>query len=225
MKRLIIVTGVLITMTLLGCQESKDAVQPLSEKDFYKTIGEQIPFETAIKWMELYRKEGTKQGRFEATPSYSVSAAQLQATMASTEELVGLAFHHAIDEAGERHLLVIPVDGTLTLWRSGTGRVFVDANTSSEITQEVASAWATNYKNEYPDEKWFHFFGKGVFDEMSALPDFSSVELEPALSELDFSQQILLIILNDESESSGRTAVEFAMVYDASNACPPCAVQ
>lgn len=224
MKRLVIVTGVLIAMTLSGCQESKDAVQPLSEKDFYKTIGEQIPFETAVKWMDLYRKERTKLGRSETTPSYSVSADQLKSAMTSADELVGIAFHHAIDEAGERHILVIPVDETLTLWTSGTGRVFVDANTGSEITQEVASAWATNYKNEFPDEKWFHFFGKQVFDEMSSLPDFSSVELEPAVSALDLSQQLLLIILDGESDSSGRTEL-FALVYDASNACPPCAVQ
>ena len=65
MKRLIVASVVLLSVALSGCQDSKDEAQPLSEKDFYKTIGEEIPVETAIKWMELYRKEKSVQGRLE----------------------------------------------------------------------------------------------------------------------------------------------------------------
>ena len=226
MKRIIIVTGVLIAMSLLGCQEAKDVTSPLSEKDFYKTIGEQIPFETGMEWIKLYQKNRIAQGRTETAPSYNVPAAQLKAVLQSTEELVGVAFHHAIDDTGQPHILVIPVDATLTLWSADSSRVLVDANTGLEITQEEASSWASNYKDQNPDEKWFHFFGKEVFEEMCALPYFSSMELEPAISSIDFTPQILLIVLNDDSSSSGRTAYDLmGVVYDASNACPPCAVQ
>ena len=229
MKRLIVASVVLLSVALSGCQESKDVAQPLSEKDFYKTIGEEIPVETAIKWMELYRKERSAQGRSEGTPFYSVSADQLKGALSSAQDLVGVAFHHAIDDNGERHILVIPVDATLALWSSDTTRILLDANTNTEISQEVASAWTSNYKDAYPNEKWFHFFGKDVFDQMSALPYFSSMELQPEISELDFTPQLLLIIPNNdvESDSSGRTAVLsllYAVVYDASNSCPPCAV-
>ena len=226
MNRFIVVTGVLITMALLGCQEAKeDVARPLSEKDFYKTIGEEIPFETGMAWIELYRKKRTEQGRSEATPPYAVSADQLKAVLTSAEELVGVAFHYGIDENGQTHILVIPVDETLTLWPSSPGRIVVDANTGSALTREVASAWASNYKNAYPDETWFHFFGKEVFDQMCALPYFSSMELEPAISALDLTPQLLLIVLNDDSSSLGRSAEEVGVVYDASNACPPCAVR
>ena len=233
MKRLIVASVVLLSVALSGCQDSKDEAQPLSEKDFYKTIGEEIPVETAIKWMVLYRKERSVQGRLEGTPFYSVSADHMKAALTSADDLVGVAFHHALDDNGERHILVIPVDATLGLW-SDTPRMLLDANTNTEISADVASAWASNYKTAYPDEKWFHFFGKDVFDQMSALPYFSSVELEPAISELDFTPQLLLIVPNDEGESdeaetdaSGRTSslsLLYGAVYDASNSCPPCAV-
>lgn len=229
MKRLMVVCAVLLSVALSGCQDSKDVAQPLSEKDFYKTIGEEIPVETAIKWMELYRKERSLQGRLEGSPFYSVSADHLKAALTSADDLVGVAFHHAIDDNGERHILVIPVDATLALWSSDASRILLDANTNTQISPDVASAWASNYKDAYPAEKWFHFFGKQVFDQMSALPHFSSVELEPAISELDFTPQLLLIVPNNEveSDSSGRTStlsLLYAVVYDASNSCPPCAV-
>lgn len=224
MKRLIVASVVLLSVALSGCQDSKEVAQPLSEKDFYKTIGEEIPIETAVKWMELYRKERSAQGRLEDTPFYSVSADHMKAALTSADDLVGVAFHHALDDNGERHILVIPVDATLALW-SGTPRMLLDANTNTEISSDVASAWASNYKTAHPDEKWFHFFGKQVFDQMSALPYFSSMELEPAISDLDFTRQLLLIVPNNEVESdAGRTSSLLSVVYDASNSCPPCAV-
>lgn len=226
MKRLIVVSAVLLSMALSGCQDAKDVAQPLSEKDFYKTIGEEIPVETAIKWMELYRKERSAQGRVEDSPLFSVSAGQLKAALTSAEELVGVAFHHAIDDNGQRHILVIPVDATLTLWSSDIPRVLIDANTDLELSAEIASDWAANYKAAHPEEKWFHFFGKDVFDQMSALPYFSTLELEPAISELDFTPQLLLIVPDNEVASSGRTStLSDAVVFDASNSCPPCAVE
>lgn len=226
MKRLFVVSAVLLSMVLSGCQDAKDVAQPLSEKDFYKTIGEEIPMETALRWMELYRKERSAQGRLEETPLFSVSAAQLKAALTSAEDLVGVAFHHAIDDNGKRHILVIPVDATLTLWTSDTNRMLLDANTDLEIAPDVALAWASKYKAEYPEEKWFHFFGKDVFDQMSALPYFASMNLEPAISELDFTPQLLLLVPDSGSadDSSGRTSSLYLTVYDASNSCPPCAV-
>ena len=164
------------------------------------------------------------------SPAFSVSAAQLRALLASTDELVGVAFHHAIDDAGQRHIVVIPVDQTLNLWSGDSTQILVDANTNTEISPEVAAAWTDNFKNEHPNEKWFHFFGKDVFDQMSSLPFFSSMELEPAISELDYTPQLLLIVLDNADESvssSGRTSYLslLGVVYDASNSCPPCAVQ
>lgn len=227
MHRFVVVFAVSVTLFVTGCQETKEELQnPLSEKDIYKTIGEEIPFETGMEWIEYYRKKIFEQGRTETSASYQISATQMNTILQSADELVGVAFHYGIDEAGETHVLVIPVDEQLSLWSSIAGRVFADANTGDAISQEVASAWALQFKNSHPDEKWFHFFGKDIFDEMRAIPYFTKVEIEPAINTLDLTPQLLLVVPNEEAVSSGRaTADSDGVVYDASNACPPCAVE
>lgn len=227
MKRINVVVALFASLSFLGCQETKeDQNNPASEKDTYKKIGEEIPFETGMQWIDLYKKRVSQQGRTELLSSYNVSADQVNNLLQSTQNLVGIAFHYGLDEAGEKHILLIPVDESLTLWSSGTSeRNFVDANTGNEIDGATASGWAENYKNENPDAIWFHFFGKTVFEQMSALPYFNSVEIEPAINSLDFTPQLLLVVLNDDLISFGRTANPPGTVYDASNACPPCAVQ
>ena len=104
-------------------------------------------------------------------------------------------------------------------------RIIIDANTGNEIDESLASAWADNYKAAHPDELWFHFFGKNIFDDMLALPNFKNMDIEPATHDVELTPELLLIIWEDEAiASEGRTELLFATVYDASNACPPCAV-
>jgi hypothetical protein len=197
---------------------------PRSEKDVYKTIGEQIPFETGMQWIDLYRSENSDQGRLDLLP-YHISASQLDSMIQSTEDLTGIAFHHAIDSLGQAHILAIPVNSSLRLWGSDPGRIFIDANTGHRIHESIASTWSQNYKNEHPSGIWFHFFGRNIFDEMRALPHVERIDIQPATSALNLSPQLLLIIWNGDYTTNGRTSSESGIVYDASNACPPCAVE
>jgi hypothetical protein len=116
------------------------------------------------------------------------------------------------------------VDGSLSLWSAIPGRIFVDANTGMKISQDLAREWTQNYQNAHPGKIWFHFFGQNIFNEMMAIPFFSTLDIQPALNDLDLSHQLLLIIWNT-TILGGRTTREGTIVYDASNPCPPCPIE
>ena len=224
MNRLIIFSALSVAMSLMTCQETKEDVKnPVSESEIYRTIGEQIPYETGMEWISYYQNQKSGEGRTDLLSSYSISDDKVRGMMQGTSDLVGIAFHYAKDENGSTHVLAIPVDESLSLWESRPGKMIVDANTGNEISQEIASAWAQTYKAAHPSSVWFHFFGKNIFDEMCALPFFNSIDIEPAINILNLTPQMLLVIWNDGIISLGRTQDSPAVVYDASNACPPCA--
>lgn len=212
-------------LSLLSCQDSKnDLTQASHEISAFKKVGEQIPYETGMRWIDVYKNTSNAEGRL-LFPDYSITATRLQQLMQSVSELTGVAFHYGLDENGSQHILIIPVDESLSLWSAIPGRIYVDANTGNEITQDVASAWADNYKAEHSGDIWFHFFGQDIFEEMNTIPYFASLDIQPALNDL-LSPQLLLIIWPDGIlPIFGRTAKEDPLVYDASNPCPPCAIQ
>lgn len=226
MNRFIIVTAACVALSFAGCQDTKEELSnPLSESDHYKTIGEEIPFDTGMEWIEYYRKKRYDEGRIQTSSPYYVPASQMEILIGSTPDFTGVAFHHGLDDTGQPHIILIPVDGTLRLWSAIEGRVFIDASTGATITQDVAAQWAASYKNAHPSDVWFHFFGKNVFDDMAMLPFFTGVAIEPAINVLNMTPQLLLVIWNEETSLLGRTTEQNAVVYDASNACPPCAAR
>ncbi|HEX8040504.1 MAG TPA: hypothetical protein VF490_15200 [Chryseosolibacter sp.] len=224
MKGSIVLTILCLGFCLVSCQESREDAKTPSVKDFYKTIGEEIPFETGMEWIDNYQKKMST-GRTEILYNYYVSASEMRAVLGCTSDLVGVAFHWGTDALGMTHIILIPVDGSMSLWTPVSGRVFVDANTNTEISQQVASTWAAAYKNAHPNDVWFHFFGKYIFDDMTALPYFNSVDIEPGINSVDLTPQMLLVVWDESLNLLGRTNSQSATVYDASNACPPCAVQ
>ncbi len=225
MNRLIFACALTVAFSFMTCQEAKeDLSKSNAETEIYKTVGEQIPFETGMEWIAYYKEKNPGQGRTELLSSYSVSSEQMSAMLSSTPNLVGVALHHAIDASGTAHILLIPVDESLLLWSSIPGRVYVDANSGTEISQSVASAWAQSYKAAHPYSTWFHFFGKNIFDDMAALPFFNDVVIEPAINILNLKPQLLMIVYNNDLIALGRTQDEPGIAYDASNPCPPCAV-
>jgi hypothetical protein len=232
MKRSIVAMGAFLAVLSIACQDTKEDLKgPLSQTEFHKTIGEEIPFETGMEWIEYYKwREYNKNkslypGRIQTFPSYNVSAAELDRSLQSTTALTGVALHHGLDEFGVQHILLLPVDESLTLWSSDAERVILDANTGEQISHEQAYMWAENFKKENPQSVWFHFFGRNVFDDMNAIPYFYSLNIEPAINVLDLTPQLLLVVWNEDSNSGGRMSSPYATVYDASNACPPCAVR
>lgn len=230
MKNLSVFAAVLISVTFLGCQDTKEASNALPNVEFYKSIGMQIPVETGIRWMDFYNKEHNIQGREGASP-YKISPEQLAKVRGSVLGLIGLAFHHALDDAGEHHFIVVPIDITLSVWTGLPGRVYLDANTNTEIPKNVAHAWATNYQNEHPEEVWFHFFGNNIFDEITGISYFTELQIEPALHDVELTPELLLIIENvqnsgsQDSVSIGGRIMSESTVYDASSPCPPCPVR
>jgi hypothetical protein len=227
MKKIIVGFGFFAAIFLLSCEEStlRDSKVSSSVVAHYKTIGAPIPFETGMRWIELYQQKNSGSGRAQLFGHYEISDTKTLELMASVNELVGVAFHYGIDPWGEKHIIVIPVDNTLRLWTNIPGRIYVDANTGNTINKNTAETWAQAYKNQHPTGIWFHFFGADIFDEIVSLPFFTSIDIQPALNDL-LMPQMLLIIWN-ESFSLGRTSWEgdAGAVYDASNPCPPCNVE
>lgn len=226
MNRFFSVTIVCGTIFLAACQETKEEVKsPLSQQDLYRAIGEEIPFETGMAWIEFHKRKKSTKGRIETVPEWKIPAGQMNTMLSSVNALVGVAFHYAIDDFGASHILAIPVNESMHLWTLIPGRVIIDANTGMEIDHDLAHIWAQNFTASNASEVWYHFFGKNVFNDMQALPYFESVDIEPATNSEDLSPELLLIIWNDAQISVGRTFAEYGTVYDASNACPPCATE
>ena len=223
MKSLFAFIFLFLAVSFLSCQDSRDDFKTNSELDFYMTIGEEIPFQTGIDWIEFYKAQNNNNGRANVLTGYSVSDSQLQALIGSVTGLVGIAFHYGTDSWGTKHIILIPVENSLTLWSSISGRLYVDANSGNQISQSTAQAWATNYKNAHPSGVWFHFFGADIFDEIQALPYFDSMDIEPGIDLLNLTPELLLIVWND-GLLFGRTKDEDGRMYDASNPCPPCGI-
>jgi hypothetical protein len=227
MKNLLVFTVACVAMSLLACQDTKEEPGTATVHDIsaYKKIGTRISYETGTRWMDAYNQKNNIQGRLGITP-YALSASQLQTAMQSVSNLVGVAFQHAIDDEGTHHFIVIPIDSSLSVWSSIPGRIYIDANSNTEISRNVARSWAQHYEEENADGIWFHFFGSNIFAEISAISYFSTLDIVPALNDLDLTPQLLLVIRNEQLNITGRSAEDDEpLVYDASSPCPPCPVQ
>lgn len=226
MRKIFFLVSIYAGVALLACQDQRDGQDnPLPNLEYFRNIGKQIPNETGVRWMELYQERAAKAGRL-LDPAYSVSAANFHTMTGSVNGFTGIAFHHGLDENGVHHFILIPVDESLTLWSAVPGRVYFDANSDSQISAETARQWALNYEAAHSQDVWFHYFGRAIFDEIVNISYFENMQIEPALSDVDFTPQLLLIILNGEGVLNGRTEEDGGgVVYDASSPCPPCAVQ
>jgi hypothetical protein len=213
--------AILAFVSLFSCQDAREGA-PSSGADLsaYSNVGMKISTETGARWIQAYNQMNTS-ARLGIL--YSVNRADLENAITSIDNLTGVAFQYGTDGNGEKHIIVIPIDQTLRLWTSVPGRIYIDANTSSEISQEMAQSWADNYQAANPYSIWFHYFGRNVFDEILTSADFAAVDIMPALNDLDLSQELLLVVGNT-LDLLGRTNTE-TDVYDASYPCPKCAVQ
>ena len=224
MKKFFAGLSLFVGVSLLSCEEtgSNDQIS-VSTISHYRTIGAPIPFATGMHWIDLYNERNPSSARTQLLDHFELSESMTLELMNSVSDLVGIAFHYGNDVFGQKHIIAIPVDNTMKLWTDIPGRIYVDTNSGSVISQSTASTWAQNYKNQNPSSIWFHFFGEDVFLEITALPFFNSIDIQPALNEL-LAPQLLLVIWN-ESLSLGRSqSEEEGAIYDASNPCPHCAV-
>jgi hypothetical protein len=231
MKNLLHFSIVFLAMSLFACQDAKDDVRKnISDLAYYRNIGKQIPNEQGQRWLELYRSKNNMNtsGRIDLL-GYSLSKENLADMSNSVAGFTGVAFHHAKDYFGQHHFLAIPIGESLQVWDGSAGKIIIDTNTDTQISGSTARLWAANYEASHPNDYWFHYFGRNVFDEMNLLTFFDAMQIEPALSDLDLSPQLLLIVSDLDlgllGLSLGRTKTEETVVYDVSSACPPCAVE
>jgi hypothetical protein len=226
MKNLFASTVIFFAVSLMACQDTKEeSVNNVRDITFYKNVGEQISVETGNRWMDAYNAKEVNQGRVNTTTSYAISASQLENLTESVSNLTGIAFHHALDDAGTHHFIAIPITESLSVWSPIPGRVLIDANTNTEISRSEARRWTQNYQDANPNKIWFHFFGTNIFDEITSISFFNSLTIEPAINDLNLTPQLLLIITDIAGSSNGRLTSDRTMVYDASSPCPPCGVQ
>jgi hypothetical protein len=220
MKKTTGTLALFLLLSFLSCQDSKDESGTAPNLSEYRNVGMRIPAETGARWIEAYNRQNNISGRLGT--DYAVGSAELHMSLSSVTSLVGVAFHYGFDESGEKHLIMIPVDESMSLWTAIEGRVYIDANSNKVITQATARSWADDFKAANPSGIWFHYFGRTVFDEILSLSSFATLTIMPALNDLDLSPQLLLIV-GDGLSILGRTETE-TPVYDASYPCPKCEV-
>jgi hypothetical protein len=205
-------------LTLSACQDT--VTNPETQKQnsiLDKTVGEQIPTDVANRWIALYEKKNSS-GRtheFQCTV-----AAQHFNEILSSIPLLGLAFHYAIDDSGDFHVLILAVSEDKKLWSSDASRICIDANTNSVIAESVAREWTQNFKETTPNAVWYHFFGSDILNEMRKVSGFNEFEIIPALND-EGIKQLLLVINRDSDFVSGRILSE-SIVFDKGGLCPPC---
>lgn len=218
MKKTLYFAVALFSMSILACQDGKEEAKNIADLSYYRNIGKQIPTQTGYRWMDVYRAENHLAGR-EKPSGYALSKENLASLSGSVENLIGIVFHHATDDAGTHHFLLIPIDESLQIW--SPDKQIIDANTDAAISYEEARQWSKNYQASNDGGILYHFFGKGVFDDLSAIPFFEYIQIEPAISDVNFTAQVLLIV-NDLSVdvSSGRSEYLEAVIYDMSIKCP-----
>jgi hypothetical protein len=236
MKNFVVFTALYLTLSLLSCEDSSNELKsPPSDNLIYKNVGQEIPFETGMRWIEIYKQQEDKNSREIGSPNSllglglglglpnSLTDDNLEDLMECIPNIVGFAFHYATDGYGVTHVLVIPIDESLSVWEEEPGRIIIDARTNAPISQTTAQAWAQTYKNAHPTGVWFHYFGINIFNEISEIPFFSDMDIQPALNDLLAPQMLLLVWINPLN-LLGRTKDTACRVYDASNPCPPCGV-
>ncbi|HEU5292621.1 MAG TPA: hypothetical protein VFU05_18360 [Cyclobacteriaceae bacterium] len=179
---------------------------------FNSGVGEPISAGIAARWIERYNKQSAASRNGQ---TYSVTQTHLEAMMRSTSGLVGFTFHHALDNSGEHHILIIPIDNTLRLWTSSSQRVLLDTNIDTEIDLNTARNWIDNYTATNPNSIRYHFFGADIFQQIVQSPGF---RIEEGTSDELIPQLLLIVQSNAENSSNGRTNSEDA--FDASARCP-----
>ena len=226
MKNIVSFIAVFLGTSMLACQDTPEApAPPFHDLSFFKNTGEQITVETANRWIEAYDKKNGTQGRLTNLSPYVISAFQLQTAIQSTAGFVGMAFHHATDGNGTHHFIAIPINESLKVWSTIPGRVLIDANNNTEIDADVAFQWTLNYKNQHPNDIWFHFFGSAIFDEIFTISFFNNMNIVPAIDDVNLTSQLLLVIMNEGTSLNGRLNSDDTVVYDASSPCPPCGIE
>ena len=199
-------------IVLVACQDNRE--QNATRKSVFNTnTGQLIAYADAARWIANYQSSSASSRSQTATASLTID--QLK-TLTNDTNLAGLVFHHALDDNGAYHLLVVPADETSILWSSSA---IADATAGTTLSSENAARWAASYVAANPGKIQYHFFGSHVFDEIESVPGLSAIDIEPAVNDAG-APQLLLIASLPGGTSSGRIESS-TLIYDFSRPCPP----
>jgi hypothetical protein len=200
----------------VGCQDAQKTTEPrILDED----VGERIPLDVAERWKALY-DESPSEGSDGSAP-YGATASQLAAVLRAAPDRLGVALHHGLDDDGKHHVLITAVGRDAESWGSG---VVLDANTDGTVDESTAREWAARYEEANPEQVWYHFFGRSIFDEITSNLSFEYLDVRPAVNELG-EPQLLLMVWNAEDAVQSRSRDGDPVPYDASSPCPPCGVE
>lgn len=200
-------------LLMLGCRNEAEKNDTASAQTgaskLNASVGQEIPLETAQRWIASYNKEKTS-GRVGGL--YRLTASTMNLMLQAMPNRTGVTLHNATDDIGTHHILVTAVEVSAGLW---TSPVVVDANINIVIEKKTAMAWAKKYISTHPKETQYNFFGDYLFRQITANPDFNYMDMVPALNDVG-APQLLLLVWNN---ANGRVA-KHPVVYDLSSPCP-----
>jgi hypothetical protein len=205
-----IITCLVLFSILINCQESKENI---TENKFSKNVGQKIPTDVAERWAARFRDSnlGSK-----TQSNSSISANTLNSLMELLNDFNGIVFHHALDNNGHYHTLLIPFTEGTPLWNVSH---VIDSESDMMIDPTLAKQWAENYIAENPNGIWSHFFGSHVFDSILSRTTFERVDLVHGSNDLS-QPQVLLYVIYAATSQNGRSEGESIEVYDMSSPCP-----
>jgi hypothetical protein len=220
MKKLIVIFLSIVSMN--SCQDSVTTpTMKRHDSPLHKAVGAKISSEDAVRWISAYQSR-LEQGRVQET-SHVVTASTFDSIL-SSPDLLGVAFHYAVDDVGNHHVLLLPMDETTHLWSLTNDRVCIDANIDTILDEVTAKRWVLNFTNKFPDHIRYHFFGSDILFEMRRLSAFEQFSITPAIDD-ELQLQLLLIVGKIDLAAGGRT-MDNGDVFDRSVNCPPtCGIQ
>lgn len=202
-------TSFIIIFLFFACHEPRE--QDISTTNaFNKKAGAEISMETAERWISRYRNDEAEK-RFD-TYTKVLTYSEIEKTLNTVSEPMGVLFHYAIDDNGHVNTFLIPISEDNPIWNAPN---ILNVDDGSIISGGDALALAERFKAAYPDEIRSHFFGIHVFEKV-----YNSIEFVHATSD-DGIDQLLLFMRSDAEHSDGRLQGESVSVYDNSIRCPP----
>lgn len=179
----------------------------------YENVGARIPHEVANRWLARHEQNGAESSE---EPIPHATAAELTAVLDAVPDRFGVVFHHALDDAGDHHLLTTAIGDDIGLWESP----ILDATTHRMLEDTEARMWAERYVDAHPGEVGYFFFGRHVIDEIAGTPGFERLDLRSAIGD-DGAPKLVLMAWNDDGAPGFRSGELDPTPYDSGDPCPP----
>lgn len=210
MKIRILIALVLGVFIFNQCDDASTGMKDTGTNTLDKQVGERIDLSMARRWIDRYQaiNPGAREDG-----SFTVTSEQVDKLIDQANGL-GVVLHHAIDGAGEHHILVLPIAQDLVLW--GANQV-LDANTNTLVSRDQIKGWADNYSSINTSIK-YHFFGMDVFNEILSNSTYNTIDIVPAIN--DQNEPQLVLIAKTTASARSKTFGEDSAAFDLSSPCP-----